>query len=110
MPDTDDRLHGRWMHSFEEDHEGVEVYRPSGHPFPPARGRAGIEFHPDGTFVDLPVGRGDANEARPGRWRQGPQGPIDVRTAAGDRQVMEVVRLEPGRLEVRRGRADGGEG
>ncbi|EEP70283.1 hypothetical protein MCAG_00610 [Micromonospora sp. ATCC 39149] len=101
MPDTPDRLSRRWLHSFEEDHEGVQVYRPSGHPFPPARGRDGIEFRPDGTFIDLPIGRGDANEARPGRWHGEPQGPVHVHTEAAGRRVMDVVRLEPDRLEVR---------
>lgn len=103
MSDASAHLHGRWMHSFEEDHEGVQVYRPSGHDFPPARGRDGIEFRPDGTFVDRPVGRGDANEARPGQWRRTPEGPIHVSTASGRKQVMEIVRLEPDRLEVKIG-------
>nr|WP_271213949.1 zinc metalloprotease [Rhodococcus wratislaviensis] len=32
---------GRWGHSFEEDHDGVRVYRPAGFDFPRARGRGG---------------------------------------------------------------------
>jgi hypothetical protein len=100
MPDTTDRLSRRWLHSFEEDHEGIQVYRPSGHPFPPARGRAGIEFRPDGTFLDLPVGRGDANEVRPCRWYREPRGPVHVHAGSGEPRIMEVLHLEPDRLEV----------
>ncbi|SCG76564.1 hypothetical protein GA0070614_5951 [Micromonospora coxensis] len=100
---SDERLLRHWTHSFEEDHEGVRVYRPAEHDFPPARGRDGMEFHADGTFVDRPIGRGDANERRPGRWRCPPEGPIRVDTAAGARRRMEIVRLEPDRLEVRIG-------
>ena len=58
----------RWGHSFEEDAGGMKVYRPIDFEFPRARGRDGIEFRPDGTFIDWTVGRGDANEGIPGKW------------------------------------------
>jgi len=99
------QLHGRWMHSFEEDHDGVLVYRPEGYDFPPARGRDGIEFRPDGSYVDWAIGRGDASEPRPGVWQPAPGGRVQVSTAAGEQRVLEVVRLEPDRLEVRVGGA-----
>ncbi len=41
---------GRWTHSFEEDHDGISVYRRDDFAFPPARGRRGVEFRPDGTL------------------------------------------------------------
>ena len=104
MSDATDRLAGRWMHSFEEDHDGIQVFRPVDYDFPRARGRAGIEFQPDGTFVDWAIGRGDANEARLGQWEPAPGGRI--RVSAGDGpQVLEVVRVEPDRLEIRSGGA-----
>ncbi|WP_329332347.1 hypothetical protein OG866_05805 [Streptomyces sp. NBC_00663] len=53
-------LIGTWVHSYEEDSPGVTVYRPAGYPFPPARGRRGLEFAADGTFRERPLGRGDA--------------------------------------------------
>ena len=103
MAETTGRLHGRWTHSFEEDHDGIEVYRPVDYDFPRARGRAGIEFRPDGTYVDWTIGRGDANEARTGRWEPAAGGQIRVRTAAGEQRVLEVVRSDPARLEIRPG-------
>ena len=97
--------HGRWMHSFEEDHDGILVYRPADYPVPRARGRAGIEFRPDGTYVDWAIGRGDANEARPGRWEPASDASVRVSTAGGDEHVLQVVVAEPDRLEVRPGGA-----
>lgn len=61
-------LFQHWVHSYEEDSEGVAVYRPADYPFPPARGRRGLEFAPDGTFIDHPIGAGDASAAISGRW------------------------------------------
>jgi hypothetical protein len=55
-------LAGRWTHSFEEDHDGITVYRRADFTFPPARGRRGVEFRPDGTFTELSPGRADAPE------------------------------------------------
>jgi len=68
MSDMPSSLFRHWVHSQEEDAEGVAVYRPADYPFPPARGRRGLEFAPDGTFVDHPIGRGDAPGAVAGRW------------------------------------------
>ncbi|MFI6038959.1 hypothetical protein ACIBBD_33460 [Streptomyces sp. NPDC051315] len=91
-----------WLHSYEEDHDDVTVFRPEDHPFPPARGRRGMEFAPDGSFADHPVGRGDAPDTVRGRWR-----------AVGDRRVavsfegaragrvLEIVRCDEDVLEVR---------
>ena len=103
MLDGREGLTGRWMHSFEEDHGDVLVYRPPEHDFPRARGRDGIEFAPDGSFVEWAVGRGDAQEAVPGRWRTAEaSGAVEVSTARGEEQVLEIVTLAPDRLEVRR--------
>jgi hypothetical protein len=49
----------RWKHSFEEDENGVEVYRPADKILPPARGRQEIEFHPDGQIVRYVIGPTD---------------------------------------------------
>ncbi|EHI45523.1 ulilysin [Rhodococcus opacus PD630] len=98
---------GRWGHSFEEDHDGVRVYRPAEFDFPRARGRGGIEFRPDGSFVDWAIGRGDANEAREGTWVPVDDGRLEVTTAAGDSRTVRVVRLEDDRLELDLGDASG---
>lgn len=58
----------RWMHSREEDVGDTLVYRPSDYPFPPARGREGIEFRENGEFIRYEIGSTDRSLATPGRW------------------------------------------
>jgi hypothetical protein len=88
-------LDGRWTHSFEEDHDGVSVYRREDFAFPPARGRRGVEFGSDGTFVEWMIGRGDAPEAgAAGRWL--PTGTV----SRGSGPAGRVVAATPDRLEI----------
>lgn len=75
-----------WWHSFEEDHDDVAVYRPDGFGFPPARGRRGLEVGPDGTVVELGLGRDDT----PSR--------VESDAAA----APEVLHVDDDRLEIRR--------
>jgi hypothetical protein len=101
MPAPDDQLFRRWGHSFEEDHEGVLVYRPADFDFPRARGRDGIEFRADGSYVDWVVGPGDARQPRAGSWRLNDDGRLRLTTGAGEQRVVEVLRVAPDRLELR---------
>jgi hypothetical protein len=103
MPASEEQLFRRWGHSFEEDHDDVRVYRPAEYDFPRARGRDGIEFRPDGSYVDWVVGPGDAREPRGGRWLLEGAGRIRVTTAADQERVVEVVSVSPDRLELRTG-------
>jgi hypothetical protein len=105
MPVSAEQLCQRWGHSFEEDRDGALVYRPEEFDFPRARGRDGIEFRSDGTFIDWGIGRGDASEARPGSWRLTDDNRVEVTTAAGEKRVMEVVELSADRLVLRTGGA-----
>ena len=92
----------RWGHSFEEDHDGIAVYRPEGFDFPRARGRAGLEFRPDGAFVDRAVGAGDASRAREGSWRADGAGRVRVGLPGGGARLLHLVHLSGDRLDVRR--------
>jgi hypothetical protein len=103
MPASEEQLFRRWGHSFEEDHDDVRVYRPAEYDFPRARGRDGIEFRPDGSYIDWVVGPGDAREPRGGRWRPEGDGRIRVTTAADQERVVEVLSVSPDRLELRTG-------
>jgi len=102
VSETPPGLARRWVHSFEEDHDGLEVYRPFDYEFPPARGRDGIEFSDDGSYTQWGIGRGDAREPVPGQWQAAAAGTVSVTTQRGGEQVLEVVQLTPDRLEVRR--------
>lgn len=59
----------RWTHSREEDQGDILVYRSSDYPFPPARGREGLEFRENGEFIRYQIGSTDRSLAVPGRWR-----------------------------------------
>ncbi|MEU0198190.1 MULTISPECIES: hypothetical protein [unclassified Streptomyces] len=102
MREPPSELFRAWVHSHEEDHEDVRVYRPDDFPFPPARGRRGMEFRPDGTFVDQPIGRGDAPDSVPGRWRFVPDRHV-VLTFQGARpdRELEILRCDEDVLHVR---------
>lgn len=78
----------RWWHSFEEDHDDVAVYRPDGFGFPPARGRRGLEIEPDGSVIELGLGRDDV---------PGQRLPESTESAA-----PEIVHRDSQRIEVRR--------
>jgi hypothetical protein len=103
-------LVGRWTHSFEEDHDGVTVYRHDDFAFPPARGRRGVEFRPDGSFSELLIGRGDAPEpGAAGRWSAGgevsravdPAGSGGMAGSAGmNGGTGSIVSVGPDRLEI----------
>jgi hypothetical protein len=92
----------RWVHVREEDRDGVEVYRPADRPLPPARGRDGIEFRPDGTFVDLKAGPVDAPVGGPGgRWRADPDGRLELTGPEGTSSGYDIVALDDDVLHLR---------
>lgn len=74
----------------------MSVYRRDDFAFPPARGRRGVEFRPDGVFVEWMIGRGDAPEARTGWWQ--PSGLIG--RADGMPGSVRLVEAAPDRLEL----------
>jgi hypothetical protein len=102
-------LFRRWSHSFEEDTGDVHVYRPAEYPFPPARGRGGLELALDGTFVEWAVGRGDARQPVAGRWQEEAPGRVRVSFDADARPAfdLEIVAAAPDVLKVRRSAAAG---
>jgi hypothetical protein len=68
----------RWIHSREEDSGEKIVYRPAGYPLPPARGREGIEFRGDGTFIHYLIGPTDRSQAVIGQWKTNEPETIEV--------------------------------
>lgn len=68
----------RWKHSFEEDGNGVKVYRPFDATLPPAFGRDGLELSEDGRFVRYDIGPADEVVPVPGHWSARTPEEIDV--------------------------------
>lgn len=92
-------LLGEWVHSHEEDEPGSKVFRRSGHPFPPARGRDAIELKADGTAVVGGPGAADVPEEETGKWEL--ENETILLDAGGKVRVLEVVACGAERLEVR---------
>jgi hypothetical protein len=97
-----DELHGRWLHSHEEDTADEMVFRSasSGYDFPRSRGREALELHPDGSYsgivpgpVDKPVAAGG------GTWKV-----EDGNKLVLPDRTLEVVGAEGGVLRVKRPR------
>jgi hypothetical protein len=63
------QLFRRWTHSREEDQGDKLVYRPNDYPFPPARGRGGLEFRENGEFIRYQIGATDKSFAVSGQWK-----------------------------------------
>lgn len=72
-------IYRRWLHSFEEDADGVVVYRPEDFGFPAAaRPRAMLELRADGCFVQHLAARSQAPQAHEGRWSATPDGQLTL--------------------------------
>lgn len=59
-----------WLHSYEQDHDGMQVFRPRSFAFPQSRGpRDGILLRKSGAFVRYGIGTADAGSSTTGTWR-----------------------------------------
>jgi hypothetical protein len=96
VADLPPELFRRWMHSHEEDRGDLRIYRPASYKFPPARGRYGLEFKPDGELVLYGPGPSDTPEARTERWSPAGEGRVRV----GDRE-LEIVSVDSDCLTAR---------
>lgn len=102
-----DCLVGSWVHSWEEDTDEVTVYRPTGYPFSPGRGREGYEFLSGGSLIYHGIGPADASTSEPGRWEE--VAPYQVAITieqpdgSGVSRELGIVSCDAERLEVRNG-------
>lgn len=104
MTELPDEIFRKWVHSFEEDTNGITVYRPEEYDFPPARGRGGIEFRPDGVFIDWEIGPTDATRGINGHWKMEGSGRVRVSFEGNVRppQILEILQIDTGILKVRK--------
>ena len=95
---------GHWIHSHEEDAEGMMVYRPASYNFPPSRGRRGLDFREGGELVYYGIGRADGSEQFSGSWVL--EEPNRVRITVNSAQIQpfvwQVVSCNDQALKVRR--------
>jgi len=103
MPPVDKTaLRGGWLHAHEEDGPGQMVFRPSTQQLPPARGRDGYEFHPDGKLSAIGSGPTDRSTTAEGGWSLDPHGRITIRMPGQPDQVLEVISVDKDRLVVKK--------
>ena len=95
-------LQGRWLHAHEEDAPGHEVFRPATHPLPPARGRSGYEFLPDGRLARIGSGPTDRSTVAEGTWTVDPDGRLRIRVSGQPEDVLEISELTGDRLIVKK--------
>lgn len=93
----------KWMHSFEEDEGDITVYRSEEYNFPRARGRGGIEFKPDGTFIDWEIGATDAQQPISGHWQIEGNNRVQISFNENERtpRTLEILEHDPGLFKVR---------
>jgi hypothetical protein len=97
---------GHWIHSHEEDAQGVTVYRPRGYSFPPSRGREGFDFRKGGKVVYFGIARADGSEEFSGSWviEDANRVRINLNNDRIPSFVLDVVTCDGRALKVRRHR------
>jgi hypothetical protein len=92
----------RWTHSREEDQGETMVYRSDDYPFPPARGREGLEFRENGEFIQYRIGAADVNSAVSGRWSIQGETLIEVRISnqSASSYTLRIVECDDQILKV----------
>jgi hypothetical protein len=98
-------LRQRWIHSFEEDGAGTQVYRPQSWDFPLARRpREAFELRADGTAQLFLPGAEDRPEAADASWTE-EDGEVIIRatkkTARGP-SALRIIEPTADKLVVRR--------
>jgi hypothetical protein len=97
----------QWVHSFEEDTDTEEIYRPANYNFPPARGRTGFELKADQTCRRLGIASTDGSQLTEGTWQVDGGSESTLRVdAGGTQQELTIVSVEPERLVVRKPRTE----
>ena len=91
----------RWLHAFEEDAPGRQVYRQATGTFALSRRpRDGFELHRDGSGEVFSGGPDDRPVESRATWTETPDGIVVVRGAGGT--AFRIVKQEPTKLIVSR--------
>lgn len=95
---------GEWRHAYEEDKNGIAVYRSIDYSFAPSRGREGFEIKQDGTFSKIATGQEDASETITGEWTQKGDKLIKISFEDNEHspQKIEITESKEGILKVRK--------
>lgn len=92
-----------WVHSWEDDREDIQVYRPSSYQFPPSRGRDGFELKPNGEFILSGPGPTDRPQSMTGTWTMQAEHQIKIQVPVwgNEGRIMELVSCADAMLKIR---------
>lgn len=95
-------IYQHWIHSYEEDVEEMQIYRPHDYQFPPSRGRDGFEIKENRQFIFYTIGATDRPQAIVGKWELLDETKLKVSLEGREDQsfTLEVVELRDQYLKV----------
>jgi len=98
----DSTIYQSWVHTFEEDTNTEKVFRPTGYPLPPARGREGIEFQRGGKVIYRAIGPVDLPVQYEGSWTMTDKNTMQVQIPdySDQSQSFRITSLEKDRLVI----------
>jgi len=98
------RVVGAWLHAYEEDAPGTQVFRRADYDFPPARGRTGYEFRADRTADYLGISPRDGTARSSCTWRvRGASKPeLVLQFPDGRTEILPLMSVDRNRLVIRR--------
>ncbi len=101
MPDKTAYLTKEWVHSHEEDSNGVTVYRPPSFAFPLSRGRSSMHLKKDGTLLETGPGATDRPEDSAGTWTLEAGSMLSLSRNKQAKAKYEIVSASADKLELR---------
>jgi len=88
-------LHGKWIHSHEEDTAGEMVFRPANYSFPPSRGRTSFELKADGSLQQTGIAPDDRRSLTGGgSWKLKDKNRLEFFGGAGSGQPQKVLTID----------------
>jgi hypothetical protein len=101
-------LFRHWVRSHEEDTGDIQVFRPKGFDFPPARGRPELEIRQDGTVTAHQIGPGDGLEPVRGKWVATSASTLEISLDSGEKSTIVIDSVADDVLKVRKAAARAG--
>jgi hypothetical protein len=90
-----------WVHAHEEDHDGLQVFKPLGTDLPPSRGRRILDLAQGGGAMLRTPGADDRLQSTPISWRLDDDRLL-IASAAGNEQRFRIAALAADELVVQR--------
>lgn len=84
------KIYQHWIHSYEEDIDGLQVYRSSEYQFPPSRGREGFEIKENRQFILYTIGPTDRPQAILGHWEKLDETTLKVLLKGRENQALII--------------------